>query len=155
MDGLRDYVLRIVAAAVVSSVLIRLTKKNGSGEIIRMLCGIFMTVILIQPISGIKPVQWDQMLPEIADQAEYISEEGIAAADSIIREFIKQRAETYILSRPEAMDTNIQADIALSEDSVPASVRITGSISPLNRSKLTQIIASDLGIPREKQEWIG
>ena len=155
MEGLREYVLRVVAAAVISGVLIRLTKKNGSGEVIRMLCGIFMTIILIHPIAGRKAVFRDVLLPDITGQAASISEEGTAAADNIRREFIKQRVETYILSRAEAMDADIQADISLGEDSVPASVRITGRISPLNRSKLAQMIASDLGIPREQQEWIG
>ena len=37
MDGLREYVIRVVAAALISGVVIRLTEGIGSGEIIRML----------------------------------------------------------------------------------------------------------------------
>ena len=53
------------------------------------------------------------------------------------------------------MEADIQANVSLDEDCIPVSVSITGRISPLSRSKLTQMIASELGIPKERQEWIG
>lgn len=153
MDGLREYVIRVVAAAMFSGILIRLAQNSGSKEIIRMLCGVFMTIVLIQPMTGKK--EWESILPEVDRQAEAISAEGTATADNIRREFIKQRVETYILSRAEAMEADIQARVSLGEDCVPVSVTVMGSISPLNRSRLTQVIASELGIPKEQQEWIG
>ena len=155
MDGLCRYVICVVAAALLSGILTRLTHKCGSGEIVRMLCGIFMTIILIQPIVGKKEMIWESELQGFGKQAEAISREGIAEAESIRKEFIKQRVQTYILSRAGAMDADIQASVTLGENFVPCHVRITGRISPINRSKLTQLIASELGIPREQQEWIG
>lgn len=155
MDSLREYVIGIVAAALLSGVVTRLTRNCAGSEIIRMLCGVFMTIVLIQPIAGKKAFLWESTLPDITRQAESVSREGAAAADEIRREFIKQRAEAYILSRAETMETDIQANVSLGEDCVPVSVSIIGRLSPLNRSRLTQIIASELGIPKERQEWIG
>lgn len=155
MDGLREYVIRVVAAALISGVVIRLTEGIGSGEIIRMLCGLFMTLILLQPIIGRRELQWEFMLPQIRRQAEENVLEGVAAAEKIRQEFIMRQAETYISNRAAEMDTEIQAEIMLGEDSLPESVVLTGAVSPLNKSRLTQIIASELGIPRERQEWIG
>lgn len=155
MDGLREYVIRVVAAALISGVVIRLTEGIGSGEIIRMLCGLFMTLILLQPILGRRELQWEFMLPQIRRQAEENVLEGVAAAEKIRQEFIMQQAETYISNRAAEMNTEIQAEIMLGEDNLPESVVLTGAVSPLNKSRLTQIIASELGIPRERQEWIG
>ena len=155
MDGLREYVIRVVAAALISGVVIRLTEGIGSGEIIRMLCGLFMTLILLQPIIGRRELQWEFMLPQIRRQAEENVLEGVAAAEKIRQEFIMRQAETYISNRAAEMDTEIQAEIMLGEYSLPESVVLTGAVSPLNKSRLTQIIASELGIPRERQEWIG
>ncbi|MCI7019648.1 MAG: hypothetical protein MR913_07565 [Clostridiales bacterium] len=155
MDGLREYVIRVVAAALISGVVIRLTEGIGSGEIIRMLCGLFMTLILLQPIIGRRELQWEFMLPQIRRQAEENVLEGVAAAEKIRQEFIMRQAETYISNRAAEMDTEIQAEIMLGEDNLPESVVLTGAVSPLNKSRLTQIIASELGIPRERQEWIG
>ena len=155
MDGLREYVIRVVAAALISGVVIRLTEGIGSGEIIRMLCGLFMTLILLQPIIGRRELQWEFMLPQIRRQAEENVLEGVAAAEKIRQEVIMRQAETYISNRAAEMDTEIQAEIMLGEDNLPESVVLTGAVSPLNKSRLTQIIASELGIPRERQEWIG
>lgn len=155
MGSLREYVMSIVAASLLSGILIRLTRRSGSGEIIRMLCGVFMTIILIRPIAGKKQIAWDAIMPGIGLQAERISAEGTASADKIKRQFIKQRVETYILNRAEAMQADIEAAVSLGEDDIPVSVSISGSISPLNRSRLTQMIALELGIPKEQQEWIG
>ena len=155
MDGLREYVIRVVAAALISGVVIRLTEGIGSGKIIRMLCGLFMTLILLQPILGRRELQWEFMLPQIRRQAEENVLEGVAAAEKIRQEFIMRQAETYISNRAAEMDTEIQAEIMLGEDNLPESVVLTGAVSPLNKSRLTQIIASELGIPRERQEWIG
>ena len=155
MDGLREYVIRVVAAALISGVVIRLTEGIGSGEIIRMLCGLFMTLILLQPIIGRRELQWEFMLPQIRRQAEENVLEGVAAAEKIRQEFIMRQAETYITNRAAEMDTEIQAEIMLGEDNLPESVVLIGAVSPLNKSRLTQIIASELGIPRERQEWIG
>lgn len=155
MDGLREYLIGVVAAALLSGVITRLSRNRASGEIIRMLCGVFMTIVLIQPIAGKKALLWDYTLPDIARQAEAVSRQGAAAADESRREFIKRRTEAYIINRAATMEAEIQADASLDDNCVPVSVRITGRISPLYRSRLTQIIASELGIPKERQEWIG
>ena len=155
MAWLREYLVSIVSASVLSGILVRLTRNSASGEIVRMLCGIFITIVLIQPITGKRELLLESALPEFEEQAEDIIAEGTAAAENMRKEFIKQRVEEYILSRAGEMDADIQANVTLGENCVPTHVRITGRISPINRSKLTQIIASELGIPREQQEWIG
>ena len=155
MDGLRAYVLGIAAASMLCGVLIRLTRNSGSAEIVRMLCGIFLTIVLIQPLTGKKDRLWEATLPDVGEQAEEIIAEGRAAAEDSRKEFIKERLEAYILSRGGELGADIQADISLGKDCLPTRIRVMGSISPIYRSKLTQIIASELGIPREQQEWIG
>lgn len=155
MDALRSYVLGIAAASMLCGVLIRLTRNSGSAEIVRMLCGIILTIVLIQPLTGKKNRLWEDKLPDVGEQAEEIIVEGRAYAEDIRKEFIKERLEAYILSRAGAFGADIQAEITLGKDCLPTHIRVTGSISPIYRSKLTQIIASELGIPREQQEWIG
>lgn len=155
MDGLRAYVLGIAAASMLCGVLIRLTRNSGSAEIVRMLCGIFLTIVLIQPLTGKKDRLWEATLPDVGEQAEEIIAEGRAAAEDSRKEFIKERLEAYILSRAGELGADIQADISLGKDCLPTHIRVMGSISPIYRSKLAQIIASELGIPRERQEWIG
>ena len=155
MAWLREYLVSIVSASMLSGILIRLTRNSASGEIVRMLCGVFLTIVLIQPLAGKKARLWEATLPDSGEQAEDIIAEGRASAEDIRKEFIKERLEAYILSRAGTIGADIQAEITLGKDCLPTHIRLTGTISPIYRSKLTQIIASELGIPREQQEWIG
>ena len=54
MAWLREYLVSVVSASMLSGILIRLTRNSASGEIVRMLCGILITIVLIQPITGKK-----------------------------------------------------------------------------------------------------
>lgn len=155
MDSLREYVIRIVAAALLGGIIIRLTRRSASGKTIRMLIGVFMTIVLIQPLSGTSVSLWESIVPDITADAQAVSAEGVAVAEDIRREYIKRRVQAYILSRAKTMEADIQANVSLDEDCIPVSVSIAGRVSPLSRSRLSQMIASELGIPKERQEWIG
>ena len=82
MAWLREYLVSVVSASMLSGILIRLTRNSASGEIVRMLCGILITIVLIQPITGKKALLWESALPEFSAQAEDVIAEGTAAADS-------------------------------------------------------------------------
>lgn len=155
MNAIREYIISIAAAALLCGILTRLTRGSASGEFVKMVCGVFLTVVLIQPMTGKKTLVWDTVLPNIVKTANAVTMEGIAAAENMKTELITQRLESYILSRAEAMETKIQVCISLGEDAIPIGVHISGDVSPMNRSRLTQIIASELGIPKERQEWNG
>ena len=150
-----EYIAQAVAAALHCGIIVSMTKHSSGGSIVRMLCGVFMTIVLIQPLAGTNVSFLESILPDITGDAEAIASEGAAAAGDIRREYIKQRVQAYILSRAKTMEADIQANVSLDEDCIPVSVSIAGRISPLSRSRLTQIIASELGIPKERQEWIG
>ena len=72
MAWLREYLVSIVSASMLSGILIRLTRNSASGEIVRMLCGILITIVLIQPITGKKALLWESTLPEFSAQAENV-----------------------------------------------------------------------------------
>lgn len=150
-----EYIAQAVAAALLCGIIVSMTKHSSGGSIVRMLCGVFMTIVLIQPLAGTNVSFLESILPDITGDAEAVASEGAAAAEDIRREYIKQRVQAYILSRAKTMEADIQANVSLDEDCIPVSVNIAGRISPLSRSRLTQIIASELGIPKERQEWIG
>lgn len=155
MEELRQYVFSVIAAALICGVIVRLSHNGGNCEIVKLLCGVFMTIVLILPLSGKRMNRWADALPEIEWQAEAIVSDGVSAAGRIEAEIIKQRTEAYILDRAAALDADIVVTVSLDQEEIPNHVRITGSVSPLNRSRLTSVIASELGIPREQQEWIG
>ena len=155
MDGLRQYVIAAVAAGLLCGVINRLTQISGCREVVRVLCGVFMTIVLLQPICGLGDTSWEFLFSGFERQAEEVVSDGVLAADSMKEEIIKQQTEAYILDKAAAMGAEVDVSVTVGEDCIPVSARISGAVSPLIRSRLTDMLESELGIPGEHQQWTG
>ena len=69
---------------------------------------------------------------------------------------IKEQCEAYILDKAAARGITLEAEIRLSGEGqypYPTGVTLYGQVSQSDREAISAIIAGDLGIPRESQEW--
>lgn len=155
MDGLRQYVIAAVAAGLLCGVINHLTQTSGCREMVRVLCGVFMTIVLLQPISGFRDTSREFLFSGFEQQAEDAASDGVLAAAGMKEEIIKQQTEAYILDKAAAMGAEVDVSVTVGEDCIPVSARISGAVSPLIRSRLTDMLESELGIPREHQQWTG
>lgn len=132
-------------------------KKGTHAALLRLIGGLFLTFTVIAPIADVEleeilDVPWD-----FAVQGNAIAEEGQQYAQDQLHGIIKDRCEAYILDKALALQAQLQVEVMLSQDEipVPASVRLQGSISPYARNALQQWLQDDIGIPKERQIWIG
>jgi hypothetical protein len=88
-------------------------------------------------------------------EAEEITAQGENLARQAMEEIIKTQAEAYILDK--AADLGVSLDVYVSLTSqdlpVPQGVILTGSVSPYQRSVLSQDIEKHLGIEGGKIQW--
>ena len=156
MDLLRNYILSIIGGAMVCGVVLCLTPEGKFNQICRFLCGVFLTVSLLQPLTEIDlsgiAVQWNSPEASAADAAAM----GQNYAHSQLRDGIKQEAEEYILDKAQAFGAAVTAEVHLSEDDIPIPEEIIlyGSVEDQIRQHLEAIITTDLGIAKENQQWI-
>lgn len=156
MEDIRNYILSVICAAIICSVIHSLTgSKSAQSAIIRLLTGIFMSITLISPIINIK----------LSDYTDYIAEFRADADDAIAygqnsalvqrNAIIKSQTEAYILDKAALLDAALDVEVTLNQDDppIPCGVKITGAISPYSKVKLSQYIANDLGIAKEDQVW--
>ena len=158
MEGIREYLLQITAAALVCGVVTGfLDKKGTSGALLRMLCGIFMTVTLISPILDIRLGELPELLGSFSAEADDVTKQGKEDAQASMGVIIKQQTEAYILEEAKTFGVDISVEVELNTDDipVPCSVRIVGMVSPYGKNRLQQIIKEELGIPVEEQIWVG
>lgn len=157
MDQIRQYIISITVAAIICAIISGLIGKKGTqGSIIKLLCGLFLSITIISP--------WLHL--DVNYIADYFNEIKIDAGDSVdhgqtlanmSREaIIKAQTEAYILDKASSMQLDITVEVTLSDTDlpVPYSVVLRGSASPYAKQNLQRIITSDLGIPEENQEWI-
>ena len=155
MAGLRAYLLRLLWAAMVCGILNRMVKGSGCAPVIRLLCGVFLTVVLVQPLCGIsfeEPLRWTEDLNALG--AEIVAQ-GSREAQAQKEAIIKARLEAYIVEKAAQAGASVTADITLGGDGLPRAVTVTGALSPAAKRKLRQVMTEALGIPEVRQQWNG
>ena len=155
MDNLRIYLLSIIVIAIICSVIVTITNDIGAvSSIIKLLCRIFITVVILTPLVTFSNVDMSNIFQMEIDTETIISE-GEEVAENEKSRIIKMQTEAYILNKAESMGADIDVIVQLSEQEpmVPISVSITGDVSPYIKSRLQQIISNDIGLCEEALQW--
>lgn len=157
MEDLCQYVLSVIVAALLCGIIPGFFQKSTSQELIRLVCGIVLTITVIAPILG-----YDFSIPEdlslaFSEKSESAVSEGEEMSNSAMADIIKAELEAYVLDKAAEMNAEISIEIRLSEETppVPVSAVIHGTLSPSVRQKLQKVLTSQLEIAKENQQWIG
>lgn len=156
MDELREYLLGIVAAAVLCGILSRLINpKSTVGIAVKLIAGFLLLLAVVSPWADIRlenVLDWADSIT--ADGAYYVSQ-GEMMAEEKYRAGIKERTEAYIVDEAKALQCSLQAEVSVSADAmpVPESVILTGDASPYARQALIAVLTQSLGIGREDIIW--
>lgn len=156
MQPIAEYLLSVTGAAIISAVILRLLEGKGSAaSIAKMLTGIFMAVTVIGPITQVRLSDALELLPDISADAQAAVSEGEASAKNALAESISSQVEAYILDKAKQLGVTLTAEVELSDDTIPTPVRVRlkGNVSPYAKTRLQDILRSDLGIDKENQIW--
>lgn len=155
MELLRSYILRIVTAAMISGLVMAMTQNSSFASVIRLVCGVFLGIVVLQPLSGGMPeisLNWTE---NTTREGAALASEGSQAAKSAMADIITAELEAYILDKAADLNEAVEVDITLGEDLLPAAVTIRGTVSATIKEKLEQLLEEELGIPKENQTWTG
>lgn len=156
MDSIREYLIGVVAAALLCGVVTSFLGKKGMlGAVIKLLAGLLMVLAVVRPWVSISLDGWFDWTENVmADGQEFVLY-GEAVASDAYRAGIKQQLEAYIEDEAKALECTITAEITLTDESIPAPQCVTlyGNISPYARRVLSDILTEDLGIKQEDQIW--
>ena len=157
MDNIRQYLLSVVASAIVSSIAVALVQRNHAlSVIIKLLCGIFMAITVISPFSKFSISDFQGFTQDFSIDAQTAVENGEWFSEQQLRENISQQVEAYIQERAQDLGVDLRFDIELSAEMppVPLVITIYGAASPYEKSILCDYIEKNLAIPEEKQVWM-
>ena len=156
VDTIRQYLISVVAASVITAVLTSLVGKKGAHQtVIKLLCGIFLTITVISPWANIKINDLTGYMNELNIDAGLAVEEGAAMALDASASLIKSKVEAYILDKASSLGLSVSVEVTVGDESpcLPCAVSIHGSAAPFAKQRLQQLIAQDLGISEENQKW--
>ena len=156
VSDMANYALSVFAASVIVAIIcVLLGEQGGVTSIIKVVCGLFLTFVVISPLikldfSGIIDYLDDFTLEgaEAASVGENMAREGE-------RDIIISRVQAYILDKADSYGAQLNVEVVLDQDNIPVSVELNGNISPYAKAQMADILARDLGITKEYQLWIG
>lgn len=156
MDDIRQYILSVIAAALICSIVNGLiTGKSAYSAVVKLISGLFLTITIIAPLTNIQLTDPVSYFDELSREAEAIASSGQLAADQERTALIKKKMEAFILDKAAEMNVEITVDIILDDElTVPQKVTLTGTVSPYSKRMLTQYIQENLGVAEEDQIWM-
>lgn len=153
MTGLRQYLLTLLCAAAICSILPHFSGKTGK-RILRLVCGVFLTVTMIAPILRVDlELIWEAIPSQRI--SEDISIQGQIQARESMASIIKSETEAYILDKAKQLGLMLSATVLLSQDDIPIPVGavLDGAATKEQKNRIAEILARDLGIPKEALQW--
>lgn len=157
MDGLREYLIGVIAAALLCGITTSLTGTKGTvGTAIKLLSALLMLLAVVRPWADISFSGLFGWTDHITADGQSLVASGEAVAAQAYRTSIIQQTQAYILDEAKALNCDLAVEVILSDEEipVPAQVRIWGDVSPYARQTLTNLMTERLGIKREEQLWM-
>ena len=156
MNEARQYLLTLICTSIIAALAVRITEGKGiTSSATKLVCGLFLVINLIYPFVRFNLPDYQNIISNIKKQSAQISDEGKNAAAETMSDIIKEKLQAYILDKAASIDValNVQVVMNKSDLTMPESIIISGNISPYQKSRISQIINDELGIPKEKQQW--
>lgn len=155
MDDIRVYLMSVCGAAIICSIAGKFFRGKSSIGIIKIMCGLFMTITLLRPVHNLRINGISQIGYDIEYQASKAISQGEQESENALKNIIKEKTETYILQKAQLLQADITVEVYVTADTVPTpeKVYLSGNIGPYARQQLQNTIAQDLGISKENQIW--
>lgn len=158
MEGIRQYVISVAAAAILCGILKSiLPGKDTMAGVLRLITGIFLAFTVIKPLAQVELGDLPVLSSDYLSDAQAASSDGEKIAADAMADIIKHQAEAYILDKAQSLNLSLTVTVTVSDDPLPTpvGVRLSGAVSPYAKSCLERVIEEDLGIAKENQIWTG
>ena len=152
MDGIRQWLLGILAAAMGLSLLYALLPKGAVRAAAKATGGLILLLAVLGPAAGLDlsdlAVRYEDLSRDMEQQAETYRREGQAQLELGIR----QRTAAYISDKGAALGVTCHAQVETElRSGVPYPCAVTLDVE--RDEALAACIAADLGIGEERQTW--
>lgn len=152
---LGEYVVSLTAAAMISGILVSLLPEGNLRQVMRTACGVFLAVTALSPLGQAALPDLEGLVRDPLEAGQAAAAQGEAMADTERISLIKLGLEAYLLDKAAAMGVEVTARVRLDPQGNPTGITVSGDVPDAQRRRLEAVIAEDLGIPKEAQQWTG
>lgn len=156
MSGIRGYLLGIVAASFLVSLVCAFPQTKGIKRVLTLCGGLFLLLTLVRPVLAFRVGDLRSYLDQYSLDDSVISQ-ALEDGQNESARLITEQTSEYILDKAAELGASITPEVTLASLSesyqYPYSVTIKGQWTPRQRQELTTYISQTLGIPEERQIW--
>ena len=153
MELLRTWLFGLTALSALLAMGESLVSQESIRRVIRLAGGVLMIIVLLQPLSHIDLADLAISAEAYRRQAETAQEEYRQQQQETLTAGIEEELATYIWDKAQQLGVECQVSVTAEAGAdglpLPTGITVTGTYS----EELSEIIARDLGIPRENQNW--
>lgn len=152
MDYLRQWLLSIVSCAFLVSLIDQLTPDGAVRQLVRFGGGLVLLLCMLRPLGA---AELTDLLPDLAplsDERAALESQYREEHDHTLAAVIAERTGAYIEDKARALGLCVTAEVnvqVIEGTLCPVSVVLHGE----ENAALAQLLESELGITRERQEW--
>lgn len=153
MDFLRQWLLGVIACAMLVSVAGQLCPEGSVRRITRFAGGLLLLLTMLRPIAQLTSTDLGWDTPNYREAVAQLEAELGRERENTIADGIATELKAYIEDKAGSLGTDVRAEVAVEmRGGVPSvkGVTLHGAYS----DALAEQIASELGIAKEKQVWI-
>ena len=152
IEGLRIWLLGVIAAAFVTAILGGLLPKTAAGTIGKVAGGLIVLLALLRPVGGVEAGRLSGLYDGYASEIDKQIEAYRHSNQTEMAEIIEQETAAYISKKAEAYGVRCQVQVETSlQDGVPVPCAVR--LYTQKNSELSQWIERELGIASAEQTW--
>lgn len=156
MQWIKEYLLCVLAAAILCGIIRTLVKSKGAiNAMVKLLTGLLLVITAISPFAKLSSFALPDLTDFYSSEASAAVAQGEEMAMESVSKIVKESTQEYIMDKAAYLGMSISVDVTVSQDAIPqpVSVTISGTGSPFAKNTLKKYIAQELGIPEDAQIW--
>lgn len=142
----------MVACAVLVSAATQLCPEGALRKIVRFAGGLLLLLAMLRPVAAYEPDAAAWSAGGYREAVARLERELTAERENTLRDGIAAEWEAYIEDKAGSLGAEVRVEAELdAAGNVPERVTLHGAYS----AELSRFLASELGIAKERQIWIG
>jgi hypothetical protein len=157
MMQIRQYLLSVCSAALLSASILSLTPKGRVRQIVKVGSSIVLMIAVLSPLVSLNAEKIAKSLAMRRMDIEQMQTGVEIKNRDLLSQIIKEKSEEYILDKAREMGLELEVDLTMRDEGdypYPISAKIEGCASDTEKMIVTKIVEQDIGIDAEHQEWI-